>query len=1559
MIDKFQNAPKGVQIVVALAGGAGILGVAAMIDSRAVVIVAIGMVLVVGAIFLWQFWLKWRARRRAKALSGQLSDNSAAAPAAISDLGQRAKLDALRTTFSQGLERYTAAGKDLYTLPWYVVCGEPGSGKSEAVRHCNVGFPPGMHGEMQGAGGTINMQWWFTNHAVLIDTAGKLLFQEAPAGTTTEWQEFLQLLRKTRPNCPINGLLLVIPSESLIRDSFEDIQRKAGKIAQQLDTIQRTLDIRFPVYVLITKCDLINGFREFFAGVKDPQLQHQMTGWSNPESLDTPFKPEAVDQHLVEVVRRMSRRRLGLMRDPVPVDASKRRIDEIDALCALPASIGALAPRLRKYLGTIFVPGEWGAKPLFLRGIYFTSALTEGAALDAELATALGLPVDQLPEGKAWERERSYFLRDLFVQKIFKENGLVTRAGNTGKLIQRRRRIIGGVVLLGLTALVVVSVLGQKALKSSVGGELIYWRAGVNAENWSGPRWRPIVNSNLEYTGNDMIKLEDGREWPIVEFHEKLRQLVSTDLHIPWVFKPVEKIAVRANPGRRKAQRILFEASAIAPLLDATSDRLINATSWSPADSERLAALIELEGSIHLKDLAGFNADYPPEDFFNPLLGPSLAKVPDSAAILNRLAQTFEWTYSRSGFNRGLWPPARFSRGTTLRDNQPLMRGWDALDRSMQAAQNSQADSLKTIQSGRLLVVRFNDAEKAFLAAVDQPRTEAAWATNVLSAWGELVTRRTGLDNLVDDLKSKTGVTGDVTLDGSYRATVGRIRDEAGRTSQRIRLILARQKPAADAASRATSGAASEFTLYRDLERRLASLQAQIAAQVEQLLPASEQAQLAELDGHTLKAITGGTAAYAARCSAYAEALRVMAPAQATGASLFGRLGDPAGQQASALVNLRDRVGKYDGAQRPEFSSAMAILLEAAALRGVEATYEAYRREFDRAFADTSGYPLGSGPALTAEQLRARIADLAKIRTDAAAAGIPAEARRTLESRFDRAAQLAGFANQLITADGSAAVVKLVLLRDRDQAATIERALGAPSGPRQPVARVYPSIRISGRNFRPRGLPENLELDKFSAAAPLPRIEFFTTPDPKPEPDAKIEPGSAWGALRLIQTSTNNAVRRADGKEWDAVVKLNERGTDLVLAVSIVFDQPLPTLDRWPTAPHCRAAHRRLANPFGARIISRAPSGECSCGNSGVSAFSPVPMISIDELLVPVREDAPCGDDPWATAVLSELETMIQGKPETQFSAAEEPDWGALRARTLEVAATTKDLRVASILAATLLRTESLAGFGSAVKLIRGYVEKFWDGVFPVLDATENNDPSERINALGSLSVPVGTDGDLLRIIYGLRKAPLLSAPRTGRFGLEHYHAVREQTPWPAEAGQAPTAGLLDGAKQEVGAEAVAAVVTTTQEIIADLTAIENFFKTTAGPSDFPSFELLRKELKHIVTWLDVAAAAAAAEEGAQGGGSTGGGGGGGGGGPSIGGAVRNRDDVLRALEAVISYYRVAEPSSPVPFLLRRAIRIVPMDFLEVMNELTPEVREKINMLVGAMESTSANTPSN
>lgn len=1163
MFEQFQQLPKGMKLIMGGLASACLLAVAWMFDLRAFWIVLIGLVLVALAIFLWILYQNWKSRQRAKALSGSLSANSSAAPSSISDPASRAKLDALRQNFGKGLEKFRSAGKDIYSLPWYVVCGEPGSGKTEAVRHCNVGFPPGLQDEMQGAGGTLNMHWWFTNQAVLLDTAGKLLFQEAPPGSTSEWNEFLKLLKKTRPNCPINGLLLVIPSESLIKDQFEDIQRKAGKIAQQLDTIQRTLDVRFPVFILITKCDLINGFREFFSGVKDPQLQHQMTGWSNPQPLDTPFRPDEVDQHLQEVVRRVSRRRLGLMRDPVPADPGKRRVDEVDALFTLPASIGALGPRLRKYLETIFVAGEWSAKPLFLRGIYFTSALTEGSALDAELASVLGVPMDQLPEGKAWERERSFFLRDLFVQKIFKEKGLVTRATNTRKLLRRRQWILGSVVGVGLATLVIVSVLARSALRTSVGEELTYWKVGVQPDNWSGGRWRPVVNSGLEYTGNDLLQLDGGREWSLLEFHEKLQQRVATDMNVPWVFKPVESLAVRANSSRKRAQRVLFEAGVVAPIVDANRDRLTNLDQWTPADAERLAALVQLEGAIHLRGQSGYVEDYPAEDFFNPLFRPALAKVPDGAAVLDRMIHVFDWTYFRGGAGRGQWPSAWLARGQTLRDNQPLQRGWESLEKSVQSAQTTQREAFSAIQTGRLTVVRFIEAEKVFLKAASQSRNNSNWKSSVDAAWTELAARRAAVDALVTDLQARTGVTGEVTLDAAYRAAVDRVRGEGARASKRIREAMLKQRAAAETVAKATSGPATEFTLYRDVERRLNALDNQLTAQLDQLLPPAEQGQLADLDAQSLRGVGGGAPGYILRGDLYAEAMRIISPLYGDGVSLLGRLGETVGEQAKSLVALRERFAKFAGAPRPDFPTGVQNLIDAAAALGVDATLAAYQRELDAEFAPTTGFPLGQGAPLTGAQLRTKLALLERARSDFASANVPAEARRVLEARGARVDQLYAFTSALVGADGEPQTVRLQLIKDADQPVTIDKAIGAASGVRQGVARVFPSLRVNGKAYRQRGLAANTDIDKPTVAARLPKLEFSTTPDPKPVPDAVVDRADTWGLLRLLQ---QGSVRRADGKEWDGVIRFQDSGIEMVLAVTVVFDKPLPPLDRWPTA---------------------------------------------------------------------------------------------------------------------------------------------------------------------------------------------------------------------------------------------------------------------------------------------------------------------------------------------------------------------------------------------------------
>src|SRR6185369_13082238 len=196
---------------------------------------------------------------------------------------------------------------------------------------------------------------------------------EAGARDAQEWPEFLRLLKKARPHCPINGLFLVLSIESLIKDSADKISQKASRLAQQLDLIQRALDVRFPVYLLITKSDLLTGFREFFDSIEDPLLQHQIFGWSNPDPLDAPFRPDLVEQHLDTMANRIRRRRMGLLRESGAAGrlgdtshifassyqlgrgmAQSRRIDEVDSLFAFPESIMRLAPRLRRYLETIF-----------------------------------------------------------------------------------------------------------------------------------------------------------------------------------------------------------------------------------------------------------------------------------------------------------------------------------------------------------------------------------------------------------------------------------------------------------------------------------------------------------------------------------------------------------------------------------------------------------------------------------------------------------------------------------------------------------------------------------------------------------------------------------------------------------------------------------------------------------------------------------------------------------------------------------------------------------------------------------------------------------------------------------------------------------------------------------------------------------------------------------------------------------------------------------------------------------------------------------------------------
>jgi hypothetical protein len=844
-IDRLTGLPTPVQIIAGVIGSVAILGLAYELfgNTTALIIIAAGIIVVILLLVLYKAILGWMRKRKANPLSQGLAGNAAAAPQGISEPARRARLDDLRRNFEQGVEKFRAAGKNLYSVPWYVLVGEPGSGKTEAIRHCNVGFPPGLQDQLQGAGGTLNMNWWFTNQAIILDTAGRLMFEEIQPGSTNEWQEFLKLLKGNRPNCPINGMLLVIPVDTLVKDSADQIEKKATKIAQQFEQIQRTLGVRFPVSVIITKCDLLNGFREFFDDLNDPQLQHQIMGWSNPAPLDERFDPAAVTTHLETVKQRLTERRQHLILDPVNTeDPQGRRIDQVDALYALPDSIIKIGPRLRRYLEMIFVAGEWSPKPLFLRGIYFTSSMTEGSALDAELAEVLGVPVDSLPEGRVWRRDRAYFLRDLFIEKVFREKGLVTRATNADKQIRTRQALVLAFGFIAVLLLIGLTVLGSRQLKKSIGSQQEFW---VNAASYD-PKSMQIIDKG-HYSTQPI-----GKSANVASFFGDNLKPIQNDMDIPVLFKPMALFSGNINTERREAYRNLYTSTVLRPAYDASRKRISTMTdTWSPEATTALAQLLKLE-------YLNTGAPLPKEDAHKSDLEPMFRLVLPKedtdkfTADKEKLQAVTDWVASdpatmaklpaalgagsqeaTAAIDQGVastiayWRRQASDQGSTLapiNDVQQALNDFRTAENELLLLKNQNIDKLDIYSA-------FRDRWQAGLARLNDARDRAA------AAWA--IAARGKPDNS--------------TLGALYTAETTRLTTEAKAACD----VLLQYTPApADASIDASKLSSSQLTL-RDTRNKLEALTADLAKWSSDPKAKEKLADIAALDAAYLASIRG------------------------------------------------------------------------------------------------------------------------------------------------------------------------------------------------------------------------------------------------------------------------------------------------------------------------------------------------------------------------------------------------------------------------------------------------------------------------------------------------------------------------------------------------------------------------------------------------------------------------------------------------------------------------------------------------------------------------------
>jgi type VI secretion system protein ImpA len=335
-------------------------------------------------------------------------------------------------------------------------------------------------------------------------------------------------------------------------------------------------------------------------------------------------------------------------------------------------------------------------------------------------------------------------------------------------------------------------------------------------------------------------------------------------------------------------------------------------------------------------------------------------------------------------------------------------------------------------------------------------------------------------------------------------------------------------------------------------------------------------------------------------------------------------------------------------------------------------------------------------------------------------------------------------------------------------------------------------------------------------------------------------------------------------------------------------------------------------------------------------------MISVAEVCVPIPGDDPCGEDLSLGTSLIELDSLVLGKAETQFSEAEDPDWKEVQQTCIDLFKRSLDLRVGVALSLAAMKLDSLPGFREGVGILRTLVEQYWDTVHPKLDPEDNNDPLQRMNGLAILGAPLGSTGDPMRFQERLRQIPLTNSRQIGRFTFGAIFDAKRAT---SEGGAVP-AGIdlaqVEAAFRDTPPEDLEVTYKAATEVLEQLQGLEAALSARVGPSQTPNLEELKTSLTALQgtvgPYLANPVAAADSAQNPDENGSTGG---------RISGNISSRDDVLRVLAQVRAFYASNEPASPIPLLVRRIERMVPMTFLELMTDMAPDALGSVNTIVG------------
>ncbi len=326
------------------------------------------------------------------------------------------------------IDRMFNNGQYLYQMPWYVLLGPAGSGKTTVIKQSGLNFPleSSFGFSANGMAGTRDCDWFLTDDAVLLDTAGRLALQDSNANSDAyDWQEFIKLLKRYRPKQPINGVVVTISVDELIHQSEQETMELASQLRTRINEMKTEFGINFPVYLTVTKLDMLRGFDEFFSNL-DNEHRNLSLGVNIPQEL---LHKEQTSILAGYIEKELSKLKDSLDSSYLQIMSNLQDEEQKKALFAFSDDFDVLNKRLVKVFDGLYKSSKFENSILW-RGIYFTSAIQEGKRLDPffeNISDNFELTNKYLDDNLQEVSNKSFFIHNLFARTIIREAELADK----------------------------------------------------------------------------------------------------------------------------------------------------------------------------------------------------------------------------------------------------------------------------------------------------------------------------------------------------------------------------------------------------------------------------------------------------------------------------------------------------------------------------------------------------------------------------------------------------------------------------------------------------------------------------------------------------------------------------------------------------------------------------------------------------------------------------------------------------------------------------------------------------------------------------------------------------------------------------------------------------------------------------------------------------------------------------------------------------------------------------------------------------------------------------